>query len=91
MMSGQNFCPRYVGASWKYALKFMCYNDIFNLAVANRFLASYIGNTAALWRVLSLDHATDIYINFSAMASEMVAGDVDLTVSKIVSFTLECM
>ena len=81
MLSGKNFCPRYVGASWKYIIECMVYDDIFNLAVVNKFLGNYIGNTAALWRYLSLHHASDIYINFSAMASEMVAGDVDLTVS----------
>ena len=58
----------------------MVHDDIFNLAVVNKFLGTYIGSTAALWRHLSLHHASDIYINFSAMSSEMLAGDVDLTV-----------
>ena len=90
-MNKEKISPRYVGASWNYVIKYLFYNDLFNLAVANKFLGNYIGNTPALWRFLSLHHAADICINFSAMSTEMLAGDVDLTVSQLSELSTEMM
>lgn len=81
MWHGENFRPRYVGASWNYVIKFMVCDDLFNLAVANEFLGSYIGCTPTLWRILSMRHAKDICKHFRTAANEMVAGDLHLPVS----------
>ena len=79
MWHGENFRPRYIGASWKHVINCMVYDDVFNLAAANVFLGSYVGCTPALWRSLSLRHASTICRNFRA--NEMVAGDLHFPVS----------